>query len=97
MDLSPDLSLRCVCQQIGIRYVFQMNTNCVRNLHVPVSVIQRIALLYAWFNLSLRDVEEFMAERGVEVSYETVRLQVARCGALIVRRRGSAGARVHPQ
>ncbi len=27
--------------------------------------------LYARFNLGLRDVEELMAERGVEVSYET--------------------------
>ena len=29
--------------------------------------------MYVRFNLSLRDVEELMAERGVEVSYETVR------------------------
>jgi len=29
--------------------------------------------MYVRFNLSLHDVEELLAERGIEVSYETVR------------------------
>jgi len=29
--------------------------------------------MYARFTLSLRDVEELLAERGLDVSYETVR------------------------
>ena len=48
-----------------------MNAISYRNLHFPSSIIQRAVWLYARFNLSLRDVEELMAERGVEVSYET--------------------------
>ena len=44
-----------------------------RNLHFPSSIIQRAVWLYVRFNLSLRDVEELMTERGLEVSYETVR------------------------
>ena len=35
--------------------------------------IQRAIWLYLRFTLSYRDVEELLAERGVEVSYETVR------------------------
>ena len=50
-----------------------MNTISYRNLHFPASIIQRAIWLYVRFNLSLRDVEELMAERGIEVSYETIR------------------------
>jgi transposase-like protein len=50
-----------------------MNAISSRNLHFPPSIIQHAVWLYARFNLSLRDVEELMAERGVEVSYETIR------------------------
>jgi len=44
-----------------------------RNLHFPPSIVQQTVWLYARFNLSLRDVEELLAERGVEVSYDTIR------------------------
>ena len=33
-------------------------------------VIKRVIWLYFRFNLSLREIEEMMAERGVDVSYE---------------------------
>ena len=33
-------------------------------------VIKRAIWLYFRFNLSLREIEELMAERGVDVSYE---------------------------
>jgi len=36
-------------------------------------IIKRAVWLYYRFNLSFRDVEEMMAERGVDVSYETLR------------------------
>ena len=36
-------------------------------------VIKRAIWLYFRFNLSLREIEELMAERGVDVSYETIR------------------------
>jgi putative transposase len=39
--------------------------------------------LYLRFTLSLRDVEELLAERGLAVSYETVRRWVNRFGAMI--------------
>src|ERR1700753_1975069 len=38
----------------------------------PVEIISHAVWLYHVFNLSLRDVELLLAERGVVVSYETV-------------------------
>ena len=39
----------------------------------PPEIIQQAIWLYLRFTLSLRDVEDWLAERGVAVSYETVR------------------------
>ena len=36
-------------------------------------IIQHAVWLYARFTLSYRDVEYLFAERGLEISYETVR------------------------
>ncbi len=46
----------------------------------PSEIIQRAIWLYFRFSLSFRDVEEMMAERGIEVSYETVRRWVLKFG-----------------
>jgi transposase-like protein len=39
----------------------------------PAAIISHAVWLYHVFSLSLRDVELLLAERGVVVSYETVR------------------------
>lgn len=39
----------------------------------PPEIIQHVVWLYFRFPLSFRDVEDLLAERGVDVSYETVR------------------------
>ena len=39
----------------------------------PPTIIRHSIWLYARFTLSLRDVEEMLAERGLDVSYETIR------------------------
>ena len=39
----------------------------------PRDVIQRAVWMYLRFTLSLRDVEDLLAERGIVVSYETIR------------------------
>ena len=44
-----------------------------RGHRFPPIVIQRAVWLYLRFTLSYRDVEELLAERGLDVSYETVR------------------------
>ncbi len=49
----------------------------------PATVIQHAVWLYFRFTLSLRDVEEMMAHRGVDVSYETVRAWTLKFGPKI--------------
>jgi putative transposase len=46
----------------------------------PAEVIRHATWLYLRFTLSYRDVEELLAERGVETSYETVRRWVMKFG-----------------
>jgi len=52
-----------------------------RGHRFPREVIARAVRLYPRFALSFRDVEELLAERGIVVSYETVRRWVAKFGA----------------
>ena len=49
----------------------------------PPEIIQHAIWLYLRFTLSLRDVEELLTERGIEVSHETVRRWVAVFGPII--------------
>jgi putative transposase len=46
----------------------------------PPDIIRHAVWLYLRFTLSYRDVEELLAERGLEVSYETVRRWVLKFG-----------------
>src|SRR5881394_1380791 len=46
----------------------------------------RAPILYLRFTLSYRDVEELLAERGLEISYETVRRWVLKFGPGIARK-----------
>src|ERR671917_810846 len=52
----------------------------------PPEVIRQAVWLYLRFTLSYRDVEDLPAERGLEVSYETVRRWVRKFGPAIARR-----------
>ena len=49
----------------------------------PATVIQHAIWLYCRFTLSLRDVEEMLARRGVEVSYETIRIREVEIGPMV--------------
>jgi len=49
----------------------------------PPVIIQHAVWLYARFALSFRDVEEMLAERGIDVSNETVRRWFLKFGRLI--------------
>src|SRR5260221_9332399 len=57
-----------------------------RRHRFPPLIIQHATWLYLRFTLSYRDVEELLAERGLEVSYETVRRWVLKFGFRIARR-----------
>src|ERR671939_1455958 len=54
--------------------------------HFPPVLIQHAVWLYLRFTLSYRDVEDLLAERGVDVSYETVRRWVRKFGPVFAQR-----------
>jgi transposase-like protein len=56
-----------------------------RRHRFPPPVIQHAIWLYLRFTLSYRDVEELLAERSLDLSYETVRRWVLKFGPLIAR------------
>jgi putative transposase len=56
-----------------------------RRHRFPPPVTQQAIWLYLRFTLSYRDVEELLAERGLDLSYETVRRWVLKFGPLIGR------------
>ena len=49
----------------------------------PPEIIQQAIWLYRRLTLSLRDVEDLLAERGITVSYESVRRWVSQFGPII--------------
>lgn len=61
----------------------------------PVEIISYAVWLYYRFSLSFRDVEELMAQRGVVVTYETIRIWAEKFGRAYAKRlryrAGSAG------
>src|ERR687889_2697395 len=52
----------------------------------PPVVIQHAVWLYLRFTLSYRDVEDLLAERGLDISYETIRRWVLKFGPAVARR-----------
>ena len=53
----------------------------------PAEVIQYAVWLYFRFPLSFRDVEDLLAQRGIDVSYETVRRWSVKFGLAYARKR----------
>ena len=52
----------------------------------PPDVIQHAVWLYLRFALSYRNVEDLLAERGLDISYETIRRWVLKFGRLYAKR-----------
>ncbi len=52
---------------------------------LPPDIIRHAVWLYLRFTLSFRDVEDLLAERGLEISYETIRRWVLKFGPLFAR------------
>jgi putative transposase len=79
-----------------------MDISTAPNYHgyrFPREIIAHCVWLYFRFCLSFRDIQEMMLERGVEVSYEAIRLWCLKFGAEYARRlrrqRGQAGGTWH--
>jgi hypothetical protein len=54
-----------------------MNKIICRGYRFPPEIIQRAIWLYYRFTLSLRDVDELLAERGIEMTLRDERVQVS--------------------
>ena len=63
-----------------------MSTISYAGYRFPREIIQHAVWVYLRFTLSYRDVEELLAERGVDVSHETVRRWVVAFGLRHARR-----------
>ena len=50
------------------------NSNIYKRHRFPSEIIQYAVWLYYRFNLSCRDIEDLLAERGMSVTYESIRL-----------------------
>src|SRR5260370_15733365 len=72
-----------------------MNKIIYRGYRFPPEIIERAVWLYYRFTLSLRDVEELLAERGIEGTYETIRQWGIRFGPAIARDVRSRRPRPH--
>jgi putative transposase len=60
--------------------------NTYKRHRFPPEIISYAVWLYHRFNLSHRDVEDLLAERGITVSYETIRLWCVKFGVRYARR-----------
>jgi putative transposase len=60
--------------------------NTYKRHRFPPDIISYAVWLYHRFNLSHRDVEDLLAERGITVSYEAIRLRCIKFGARYARR-----------
>ena len=56
------------------------NSNIYKRFRFPSVIIQYTVWLYYRFNLSHRDIEDLLAERGINVTYEAIRLWCNRFG-----------------
>ncbi len=63
-------------------------------------VIRLVVMMYVRYPLSLRNVEDLLAERGIDISHETVRFWWNRFGPMFaaeIRKRRVAHMRGYPQ
>ena len=75
-------------------------TNPFRYFNSSPEVIRLVVMMYVRYPLSLRNVEDLLAERGIDISHETVRFWWNRFGPMFaaeIRKRRVAHMRAHPQ
>ncbi len=58
-----------------------MKPICFKRHRFHPDIIRQAVWLYFRFTLSLRDVEDLLAERGIDLCYETVRCWARCCQA----------------
>ena len=70
------------------------STPSYRGHRFPPEIITHAVWLYHRFCLSLRDVEDLLAERGIVVSYETIRQWCRKFGTEYARKLKRRGGRL---
>jgi putative transposase len=65
--------------------LIQTSSISYKRHRAPPEIIAHAVWLYARFNLSLREIEEMLLERGIDVSYESVRRWMVKFGPEIAR------------
>jgi putative transposase len=82
--ICPALSRQLrACDLFGGSVAKSMQKISYDGYRFPSEIIQQAIWLYFRFTLSFRDVEDLLAERGIAVSYETVRRWVNHFGPMI--------------
>src|SRR5260370_38011537 len=71
------------CGSFGRPVANRMKRISYSGYRFPTEIIQQAIWLYLRFTLSLHDVEDLLAERGITVSYETNRRWVIHFGPMI--------------
>jgi transposase-like protein len=74
-----------------------MRPICYKRHRFPPPIIGHAIWLYHRFTLSLRDIEDLLAERGIQVSYETIRRWVDKFGPANARGLRQLRPKPHPQ
>jgi putative transposase len=75
-------------------------SNPFRYFNSSPEVIRLVVMMYVRYPLSLRNVEDLLAERGIDISHETVRFWWNRFGPMFaaeIRKRRIADIRGYPQ
>ena len=71
------------CGFVGCPVANRMKRISYSGYRFPPAIIQQAIWLYLRFTLSLRDVEDLLAERGITVSYESIRRWINHFGPAI--------------
>src|SRR5271168_4782470 len=75
-------------------------SNPFRYFNSSPEVIRLVVMMYVRYPLSLRNVEDLLAERGIDISHETVRFWWNRFGPMFaaeIRKRQIVQMRAYPQ
>jgi len=75
-------------------------SNPFRYFNSSPEVIRLVVMMYVRYPLSLRNVEDLLAERGIDISHETVRFWWNRFGPMFaaeIRKKRVAHMRSYPQ
>lgn len=65
--------------------IYMISRTRLKGHRFPTSIISYTIWAYHRFTLSLRDVETLLAERGITVSYETIRMWIRKFGPQIAK------------